>query len=1296
MRCARPIVPWSARAAVLVAIAFAANAATAADFYVRPGGDDALDGRTPATAFASIRHAASQILNPGDRVIVAPGTYHEGDIGPARNGIETRPVEFLADTSGSLTGASPGAVWISVPPDRSTGFLLLGRKGVTIDGFSITGASDACVQSRVSADGTAAPEALVLRDVAAVGCAKRGFDITAVGNVRIERSIARNNNSGITVMGPGDAGREEQSVLGRPRVTLHNNEIHGNATLGVFLERVAGGEVAGNGIYANGGTGVLIRSSTGLQLSGNEIERNQDGGVVAGRGVSDEVAVVDLRLTENHIEANRGSALVVVATGNVQIERNAVVDPFSSSVFIRGLSRAHIVVEENVLPAGPLDAILVEDAASVRIAGHILEDTSENAIAVRRSGDVEIADNDVRRARGKSINVEADGNVLVRGNRVVESKGSGLSVVSEARTAVVMLRSNDVSNSEANGIFVNGAAQVTLEQNVIDGSGFVGANLTAVAAATVDQNSIRRSAQDAVRITGSGPIVGRNNVFADNADSGFLLESDLDKTFSLDLAGNSIHGHAHGIFVRGCAGGRISDNAIAGSRLDAVLLRRCSDVELVGNQLSDSGRHGIAINTWMEPHGRDFAIRRNRIHFSGGPGVQIYARGNVVATRNDIRVTGSTGLSIESGGRARVVASNNQIAIGGAHGVFISGASRGILQNSILHSHTETGATIRFSPDMLVANNLIYANQTDGLAIGTGNGASPRPVVLNNTIYGNDNRGFVMGSGNVASPGGVFMNNIVEANAGTGIAIDRQSADRLNIGFNMNSDGYGPDTPRSPFDIVGPAGFRSPTGADGRLGGVDDGDDDFRLRQVRGGQGSDGRAVDAGSAESVDIGITGTTAANGVADVGMVDLGFHYGADLRQRVRPAQAFVALYVRAGGDDTKNGRTPSEAFATIRRAALQGITGATVIVGPGVYVEREPIRIRRGAERVTFLADTLGEFTGDPPGPVVVDAAGGETGFIVLEAAEVTIDGFHVTNAATAGIQIRAGADGSIVRNNVVFSNARRGIEVRGADDVQVDNNLVYANGTGGIQLQQTRGSVVTGNTVYGNGENGITVGGGLSMVVGQLDVDHPAGADTVAVRLPSVTQVRRFYLGDAVRFGGDAGYYRVTADAVSTAGLIFVRIDPPLGQALAAGTKVSDETLAAVESRVQRNVVVGNAIGIQVRANSMDGYVCGFNVVPEGMPVQVPLPGHTPRCDSDLIADPHLIRPAGLDGVLGSSGFADDDFRLDPLRSPAVDLAPCDDDLPGVPGTTHPEAWPDECPVDSGYHYPLPRRDVWAN
>src|SRR5512135_516058 len=81
-----------------------ARPCAATTFFVRTSGSDANDGLTPATAFASIRQAGRFVLNPGDRVVVGAGDYHEGNIEPRRGGSDGESVAFVADTTGTLTG----------------------------------------------------------------------------------------------------------------------------------------------------------------------------------------------------------------------------------------------------------------------------------------------------------------------------------------------------------------------------------------------------------------------------------------------------------------------------------------------------------------------------------------------------------------------------------------------------------------------------------------------------------------------------------------------------------------------------------------------------------------------------------------------------------------------------------------------------------------------------------------------------------------------------------------------------------------------------------------------------------------------------------------------------------------------------------------------------------------------------------------------------------------------------------------------------------------------------------------
>ncbi|HYD47986.1 MAG TPA: hypothetical protein VEB21_06555, partial [Terriglobales bacterium] len=100
-----------------------------------------------------------------------------------------------------------------------------------------------------------------------------------------------------------------------------------------------------------------------------------------------------------------------------------------------------------------------------------------------------------------------------------------------------------------------------------------------------------------------------------------------------------------------------------------------------------------------------------------------------------------------------------------------------------------------------------------------------------------------------------------------------------------------------------------------------------------------------------------------------------------------------------------------------------------------------------------------------------------------------------------------------------------------------------------------------------------------------------------------------------------------------------------------------------------------------KENAREGYLCGGNVAPDGYL------GNVDPCDSDSTADPLLVDPDGADNVLGGAGYADDDFHLMD-GSPAIDISPCSEDDQPL-GTTDPAGALDLCPIDAGYHYPLP-------
>lgn len=84
-------------------------------YYVRTDGSDSNSGTgsDASNAWASIAHAATQLLSPGDVVYVMPGTYVE-EIDPTVDGAASNPIRFVADRDGAVFGIA-GQVIIVAP-----------------------------------------------------------------------------------------------------------------------------------------------------------------------------------------------------------------------------------------------------------------------------------------------------------------------------------------------------------------------------------------------------------------------------------------------------------------------------------------------------------------------------------------------------------------------------------------------------------------------------------------------------------------------------------------------------------------------------------------------------------------------------------------------------------------------------------------------------------------------------------------------------------------------------------------------------------------------------------------------------------------------------------------------------------------------------------------------------------------------------------------------------------------------------------------------------------------------------
>src|SRR4029453_7405840 len=133
----RDSVRLATRAVALLALL--AGPARATDYWVKNGGNDAADGLTQATAWATLGHAAG-LVDPGDTVRVAGGSYQVFDL--RRSGTAGNPVTFRAEGTGALITSDNG-----MTPD---GINVENAAHVVIDGFVVNGRTRAVIRGAVS------------------------------------------------------------------------------------------------------------------------------------------------------------------------------------------------------------------------------------------------------------------------------------------------------------------------------------------------------------------------------------------------------------------------------------------------------------------------------------------------------------------------------------------------------------------------------------------------------------------------------------------------------------------------------------------------------------------------------------------------------------------------------------------------------------------------------------------------------------------------------------------------------------------------------------------------------------------------------------------------------------------------------------------------------------------------------------------------------------------------------------------------------------------------------------------
>lgn len=193
---------------------------------------------------------------------------------------------------------------------------------------------------------------------------------------------------------------------------------------------------------------------------------------------------------------------------------------------------------------------------------------------------------------------------------------------------------------------------------------------------------------------------------------------------------------------------------------------------------------------------------------------------------------------------------------------------------------------------------------------------------------------------------------------------------------------------------------------------------------------------------------------------------------------PACDRTCYYVNAStGSDSANGRTPSTAWRTLRKAAQNAGPGVTVVVATGDYA---PLRITASGS-----PDAWVKFVAAPGAHPVIHLNASRIGIATGSGSYILIDGFEVVgqNQSISAAQGHSndGSQPELNENCILVGRIPSDGNSRAiAHDVVIRNNVVHDCSASGITTAFADAVSIVHNTVYNNSWWGVNDGSGISI------------------------------------------------------------------------------------------------------------------------------------------------------------------------------------------------------------------------
>jgi parallel beta-helix repeat protein len=313
---------------------------------------DAATGGTQATPFCTITAGAKKAVNPGETVVVAPGTYRE-QVTVAGSGTATAPITFTAAGPGVVVvgtqDVSDPASWSPTATSAwSRPFAVPSApRQVFVDGNRLTTASSATTTTNGSFFYDSVAKVLYVDlgggdpgtgHTIEAGAQTYGFNVASRSGVVIDGFTTRRQNSAgvrvlsgsaVTITGVTATESGVNGVLVDSSTTsdviVSGCTVSGAASVGVRVVNSVGTTVRGCTSHDNGFHGFALSASQGVRLEGNTAYGNAVvGGTSTAAGFDVNNASTDSVVVRNTAYGNQDSGIQVYnGSDRTVVARNA-------------------------------------------------------------------------------------------------------------------------------------------------------------------------------------------------------------------------------------------------------------------------------------------------------------------------------------------------------------------------------------------------------------------------------------------------------------------------------------------------------------------------------------------------------------------------------------------------------------------------------------------------------------------------------------------------------------------------------------------------------------------------------------------------------------------------------------------------------------------------------------------------------------------------------------------------------------------------------------------------------------